>query len=465
MYKVVKNFSAFLLILGLVALIELCLLAEFCCYVSLDSILFHLRYYKTILSVSWPFFACVFLGGWTVFCGTVIFCLWRKITNSAGRKLFFAAYVPVLLWLGWRLDVFSHIRLSGEEDVFYRRFYHHPVAEFQSSARPNLIMLFLESLEAGFMRGQTPEYNLLPELSRRLQYGNSFEGYTQTAGTWWTMGAMVGAWCGIPLSLPLKENFIYSDEYFLPGTVCIPDILAGNGYKLFYIKGSSSQFAGLDIFLRSHRFAEADIIDNRRLLGTLPAEEIGAWGFADTGVYREFKRRIIKLSQSGSPFFAVMSTIDTHIPFNKLPPQCAGSNSHFADAFKCADKQAAEFIDWFLRQPFAENTVLVVLGDHLFMEKYWNGEFFPENSRRTVFNLFINSRVRPLGGIGRRFTPLDMFPSLLESLGMRVSDHRAGLGVSVFAPRSHQTLLEQMGIKRLNDSLNGKSGFYKGFLN
>ena len=99
------------------------------------------------------------------------------------------------------------------------------------------------------------------------------------------------------------------------------------------------------------------------------------------------------------------------------------------------------------------------------MEAYEKYDVWPENAKRTIFNLFINGKAEPRGGTDRYFAPFDMFPSLLESLGMKLAGHRAGLGVSVFAPKSEPTLLEQMGRDRLNDQLNGRSRFYKSFLN
>lgn len=59
---------------------------------------------------------------------------------------------------------------------------------------------------------------------------------------------------------------------------------------------------------------------------------------------------------------------------------------------------------------------------------------------------------------GRAMTHFDWAPTILESVGARLPEGRLGLGVSLYA--KEQTLVERMGIERLNRELTRFSPFY-----
>ena len=464
MRKVCLDIVIIFLVITFCILFELGLLVNFCYSISLDSILYHLKYFDTIFDVSWTYSILIYFTLLIFLSSILMIWLLSKLSYIVRTKVVIGGNILVLFWLCYSLDVFSYFQSAWKEKEFYSQHYHQPVIEFSKKDRPNLILLFLESMETSFVYDGTSERNLLPELSKYSQKGTSFEEYVQTEGTWWTMGAIVGTHCGIPLSLPFEENIVYDDENFLPGITCLTDILSEKGYTIFFIKGSSAEFAGLDIFLQEHKVLAENIVDYRKLLKDFSHKNDNAWGFPDEKIYPIFKKKIIELSKKDKPFFAMMETIDTHVPFNDLPPKCQGNKDNFADVFRCADQQAGEFINWFLQQPFAEDTVLILLGDHQFMEGYWDEKIVSEQAPRKIFNLFINARNKPKGTIERKLTILDMFPTILESLGIKVSEHRAGLGVSGFSPKSEATLGEQIEKEVLNGMLSGRSRFYKSFL-
>ena len=56
------------------------------------------------------------------------------------------------------------------------------------------------------------------------------------------------------------------------------------------------------------------------------------------------------------------------------------------------------------------------------------------------------------------FTTLDMFPSTLAALGVKIDGERLGLGVNLFS--DEQTLAEKYGYEYMFDELNKMSSFY-----
>ena len=78
---------------------------------------------------------------------------------------------------------------------------------------------------------------------------------------------------------------------------------------------------------------------------------------------------------------------------------------------------------------------------------------------RSMYNCFINCDVAPLGATTSRvWTSLDVFPTVLASLGFSIEGDRLGLGVNMFSGK--QTLAEQMGFDVLNAEMNKFSEFY-----
>ena len=125
---------------------------------------------------------------------------------------------------------------------------------------------------------------------------------------------------------------------------------------------------------------------------------------------------------------------------------------------ECADRQIAEFIAWCKQQPFYEDTVIIISGDHPRMDKVLV-ENEPDFLERTIYNCFINAQVE--GSINmknRDFTSMDMFPTILASLGYQIEGNRLGLGTNLFSQR--ETLAEEMGVLELQKQLNMQSDYY-----
>jgi phosphoglycerol transferase len=185
------------------------------------------------------------------------------------------------------------------------------------------------------------------------------------------------------------------------------------------------------------------------------------WGFSDKFVYENAKKVIVEQSRQDKNFFSVVMTIDTHIPgkvFGYYPPVYGDKR----DAFVEADHLIGEFIDWLKEQPFYDNTVIIILGDHLYMSEKISDTNLPPRSERRIYNVFINSsRDLPEEKRHRICSTLDMAPTILEAIGVTLPERKLGLGVSLFS--DEPTLIETYGQSNLNDQLNTNSKLYNSF--
>jgi phosphoglycerol transferase len=184
--------------------------------------------------------------------------------------------------------------------------------------------------------------------------------------------------------------------------------------------------------------------------------------FFDDRTYDFFKEKITELP-ADKPFFAVMATIETHFGqtlshSQKLFPTEAENTIHHASYL------AGSFLEWVREQPFGKNTTVVFIGDHLMMRV--GGRKNPGSRRlfkkippdsRFIFNAFINTR-RKAPDKERRFTQVDIFPTLVEALGYEIEGSRLGLGTSLFSKR--KTLIEELGKTEMENELKKKNLLY-----
>jgi phosphoglycerol transferase len=83
---------------------------------------------------------------------------------------------------------------------------------------------------------------------------------------------------------------------------------------------------------------------------------------------------------------------------------------------------------------------------------------FSHDYERHMYNCFINSPVTTLNVKDRSFTPMDMFPTTLASLGCTISGERLGLGTNLFS--DVPTLAEKYTIDEFNVLLGKSSDYY-----
>ena len=173
-------------------------------------------------------------------------------------------------------------------------------------------------------------------------------------------------------------------------------------------------------------------------------------------MFEILKKEITANYESGQPFNITAATLDTHADDVYECSNCDDSYEDVHDkVYHCADDQIAEFVEWFEQQPCYENTTLVISGDHCsFATTYFND---CEDYNRTVFSMFVNAQVEKKDYV-KTFTTLDMLPSTLAAMGVKIEGDRLGLGTNIFSDR--QTLSEELGLGELDNMISQNSDYY-----
>lgn len=331
----------------------------------------------------------------------------------------------------------------------------------------NLIHIYVESFESSFFSeelGGLEEDNLLEELtsltSDNVNFSDNdlFGGAYQVYGTTFTSAGLTAQMLGIPTKL--SNNFIGLTENrdgFLNGATGLGNILKENGYKQFFIMGSDKVFGNRDILLEKHGNYEIYDLAKAKEEGALPSDYMVFWGFEDGKLFDFAKEQLEDISKDNSPFNYSILTENTHAQDGYIEESCAIKYSeHYSNAVSCSASQIADFINWAKQQKFYEDTTIIITGDHLSMSaKHFSEEDY---SKRRIYNLFINAAAKPVKTKNRKFTTLDIFPTTLAALGVKIDGDRLALGTNLFSDK--QTLLEQYGIETINTEFEKRSRFY-----
>lgn len=306
----------------------------------------------------------------------------------------------------------------------------------------NVVLIYLESVENSYQDTSLFPINALPLLTKKQTQNTYFSGFKQMSGTNWTIAGITASLCGVPLKIPIKGVRMDMFADFLPSLVCIPQLLQKNGYDTAFLLGSSAEFSGIDNFATQHGFKTfwgIDELDKEQKI--VPNMKGTGWGLNDRTLFDFAQKKIQQIAKKNTPFLFVISTIDTHHPNGYFDSSvCTAKQKNFLDVVSCADTVVNQFVDWLQAQPYAKDTVIILLGDHLAMDNDIY-DIIQRKKNREVFNLFINSSTK--GHISKPLTSFDWAPTILAAAGGSWSQNGFGLGRNLFS--NTPTLLEILG--------------------
>ena len=369
----------------------------------------------------------------------------------AGKRLFYA------------MKIQDYLDSVSQQSTIYEECYVDPdeVAVTAPQEKRNLILIYLESMEVAYAdktSGGIQETNLIPNLTSlaaenvSFSTGSMMNGHHPVTNTTWTMAALLGSTSGVAYNFPIGGNSMEYITTFASKLTTMGDILQRDGYRQMFLCGSDAEFGGRKNYYTQHGDYEIYDLNSARSDGHLPEDYQVWWGFEDFHLYEYAKEQLTDLAASGEPFNLTMLTVDLH-HFGGYECELCGDTYALstANVAECTDRQLGEFIEWLKQQDFYENTTVVILGDHPRMDSNLVGEDNPVLSRG-VYNCFINSAAETEGAVNdRNCTTLDMFPTILASLGYTIEGNRLGLGTNLFSDT--QTLSEERGIDWVNDQL------------
>lgn len=283
-----------------------------------------------------------------------------------------------------------------------------------SVRRPNIVLIFMESMSANLMKRFGQEKKLTPFLDSLYQQSLSFPNFF-SAGIHTNHGMYATLY-----SFPsiMKRNAMKGS--IIPVYSGLPTVLQDNGYRTMFFMTHESQYDNMNGFFRTNGFEEIYSQEN------YPAEKVvSGFGVQDDFLYDYAINRLKKEDVKEKPFFAVLLSISNHPPY-VIP-------SYFHPESSVREEQIVEYADWSIRQfmekareqEWYNNTIFVLLGDHGRMVGSADCEM-PQSYNHIPLMIYApqigNAReVEAFGG------QVDVAPTLLGLLNMKYIQNNMGV--------------------------------------
>lgn len=301
---------------------------------------------------------------------------------------------------------------------------------------PNLVIIYLEGMERTYRQAEAfgPAY---APISRLEDEAVTFEQIGQLPLTEWTMAGMVAGQCGVPL-VPrgfFQKNRANDGSVFMPGSTCLTDILRAQGYRLENLTGGDKDFGGLAAFVASHgngAFTDYQQLDE--VPGRAPDD--WQWGVGDANMFDAALARIGALEAGDQPFSFILQTAGPHGPKGHIAAPCrrpgeAQVSNSILRPLECTAQLTEAFVRNLQNTVDMDNTLIVLMSDH-FAHPFVNvADTLASYERRNTV-MFIGAGATPRR-ITKPGTMIDVFPTILATMGFDMATDTAGFGVSLYA--------------------------------
>lgn len=397
-------------------------------------------------------------------------------TKAALTRITACVTIPVISVTALFLETstFSYINNLLHTSQLYENYYVVPdssVVTFPEKKK-NLIYLYLESFENSYTtpeNGGLQSADFMPELTELAIDNINFSHNEQLGGSIvrapsiaYTMGVTIAQTSGVMLMTPLgrMRNSMGELQSFLPSLRRLEDVLHDNGYEQLFIEGSDSNFAAYNSYVGRYEDSSIFDLNSARSEGLIPKDYFKMWGFEDRKMFEFSKMKIDELAKGNKPFAVTMYTMDTHSFEEGFRCELCDKDTgnRFEAAVGCTSRQVKDFIDWLKAQPYYEDTVIIITGDHIAEHVPDGIELEQDGYERTPYNCFINSSKQPEKAKNRTFSPFDMFPTTLSAMGAQIDGDRLGLGTDLFSGR--QTLAEELGRESFTKQIQQSSDYF-----
>lgn len=149
--------------------------------------------------------------------------------------------------------------------------------------------------------------------------------------------------------------------------------------------GSDKKFAGRDILYKTHGNVTIKDTTYYKASGAIPPDYSVWWGVEDLKLYALARQELEELAAHDTPFNLMLLTADTHHVGGYV---CEACGDQFDDQYKnvlaCTSRQLYEFVQWIQAQTWYQDTAIVIVGDHLYMDS----TFIPDRRQKNAQYLY-----------------------------------------------------------------------------
>ncbi len=320
----------------------------------------------------------------------------------------------------------------------------------------NVVVILMESFAGHFVGALGGKGDITPYFDQLAKEGLLFDRFFSN-GTHTHQGMFATMAC-FP-NLPGFEYLMRTPEGSNKFSG-LPQLLSARGYDDLYVYNGNFQWDNQSGFFSNQgmtRFiGREDFID--------PVYMDPTWGVSDQDMFDRGAAELAKLP-TDKPFYALLQTLSNHTPYalpKDLPVEPVkghGSTDEHLTAMRYADWALGQFFEKARQQPYYNNTLFVVVGDH----------GFGSDQQLTEMDLFrFNVPLLLIApGIQEKFgslnhsvgTQIDVVPTIMGRLGGQVRHQCWGrdllnlpegdLGVGVIKPSGGEQTVAIVGPDRI----------------
>lgn len=288
-----------------------------------------------------------------------------------------------------------------------------------TTRRPNVVLILLEGFGRTTATTTHEGKAVTPSIDALRKEGIWFEN--MFANSFRTDRGTVAVMSGHPAH-PIASIMKYPQKaHTLPG---IASSLKAEGYATSFTYGGDANFTNTASYLYGTGFEQ--LTDQKSMHFDAPTAK---WGYADDVVCDYFAQEVLKLDQTGTPFFASLLTLSSHEPF-EVPFDAFEDKVLNATAF--TDHHVGKMIECWRNSPAWKDMLVVLIADH--------GISYPEGieigslPRQKIVMLWTGGAVKQPMQIDAFASQSDLAATLLGSMGIDHSGFR--FSKNIFDPRS-----------------------------
>ncbi len=224
-----------------------------------------------------------------------------------------------------------------------------------NTQKPNVILIIWESLTAKVVGSLGGEPNVTENLNTLSKEGILFTNfYANGDRTDKGIPAILSGYYPQPTKSIMKMP---NKTRSLP---MLPQKMIDLGYQTSFYHGGDLNFGNMNTYLRNAgitNFVDGNDFDKK--------DWNSKWGVHDHVFMKRFQNDLIK--KQNEPFFKIALTLTSHEPFEFPDEYKFGKNTEenkFRSAHAYTDKVIGNFVRFAKKQPWYNNTLIIILSDH-----------------------------------------------------------------------------------------------------
>ncbi len=322
--------------------------------------------------------------------------------------------------------------------------------------RPNVILICVESLSAGYLGIFGNEKHITPNLDSIAQAETYFTNLYAT-GTRTVRGMEA-----ITLSIPPTPGRSIVKRKHNQNLFTIGEVFKNKGYSQTFFYGGDGYFDNMDKFFSGNGFdivyrgrgflPSGDIVTSRKNIENDEVTFENAWGVCDEDIFNKVMKEADTASEQGKPFFDFIMTTSNHKPYTYPEGKIdIPSGTGRSGAVKYTDFAIGQFLKQAKSKPWYNNTVFVIMADHCASSAgRWELDVDNYHIPAIVVNLE--------GGKGYQITQqcsqIDVMPTLFSMLGWSYENNFFGRDVFSMKPEEQRAFVgnyRKLGLLKSNE--------------